>query len=131
MGGLPDRETTAMQWQLRDNDVRRPANLPEHIDRRLRYALSRFGNRIEKVIVFLHDHNGPKGGVDKVCRILVKVRGCGTVFAGVIDCDWFTTVDRATTRIGHNVSRQLDRLRRQQAGRSSGKPWAFAARGNA
>lgn len=119
-----------MKWQLKDNDVRRPKNLPDHIDRRLRYALARFANRIEKVIVFLHDHNGPRGGVDKVCRILVKVRGCGTVFAGVIDSDWTTAVDRATNRIGFNVARQVERLRRDHSGVSP-RRWTLAAGGGA
>lgn len=119
-----------MKWQLRESDIRRPKDLQEHIDRRLRYALSRFTDRIEKVIVFLHDHNGPRGGVDKVCRILVKVRGCGAVFAGVIDSDWVTAVDRATTRIGFNVARQVERLRRD---RSSGvtRRWTPMVRGGA
>lgn len=103
-----------MNWDLKDSGTQRPRALPEHIDRRLRFALARFGDRVERVVVFLKDLNGPKGGVDKVCRILVKVRGCGVAVAAVIDSDWVAAVDRATTRIGHNVSRDLDRLRRRQ-----------------
>lgn len=100
-----------MQWLLKDHGVDRPASLPGHIERRLRFALARFGVRIEKVIVFLQDRNGPRGGVDKVCRILTKVRGCGAIMATVADSDWTTAVDRATTRIGHTVSRQVGRMR--------------------
>ena len=105
-----------MKWDLKDAGTRRPTDLPEHIDRRLRFALSRFGNRVERVVVFLKDLNGPKGGIDKVCRILAKVRGCGITLAAVIDSDWVAAVDRATTRIGHNVSRELDRLHRRHGG---------------
>lgn len=108
-----------MNWLLKDQiadrngtqNSRRPADLPEHIERRLRFALARFGNRVERVVVFLQDRNGPKGGIDKVCRILAKVQGCGSVMAAVADADWTAAVDRATTRIGHTVARQIDRIR--------------------
>ncbi len=105
-----------MQWELKDSGTRRPKDLPEHIERRLRFALARFGNRVERVVVFLKDLNGPKGGIDKVCRILAKVRGCGVTLAAVIDSDWIAAVDRATTRIGHNVSREIERVRRRHGG---------------
>ncbi len=64
--------------------------------------------------MFLQDHNGSKGGIDKVCRILVKTRGHGMIVAAVIDSDWIVAVDRATTRIGHNVARQIARQRDRQ-----------------
>jgi putative sigma-54 modulation protein len=100
-----------MIWELKDKGVRRPKDLPEHIERRLRFALARFGERIQKTVVFLQDDNGPRGGIDKVCRILVKTRGHGMIVAAVVDADWIAVVDRATTRIGHNVARQIARQR--------------------
>lgn len=103
-----------MNWDLKDKGVRRPEHLPDHLDRRLQFALARFGGRVEKVTVFLHDRNGPKGGIDKVCRILAKVQGCGMLIAAVVDSDWIAAVDRATSRIGHTVSRQVSRLRDRQ-----------------
>ena len=103
-----------MKWLLKDQVSRRPTDLPDHIERRLRFALARFGDRVEKVIVFLQDRNGPKGGIDKVCRILAKVQGCGTIMATVADSEWQAAVDRATTRVGHTVSRRIGRLRERQ-----------------
>ena len=110
-----------MKWLLKHQGTRHPENLPDHIERRLRFALARFGDRVEKVIVFLQDRNGPKGGIDKVCRILAKVQGCGAIMATVADSDWTTAVDRATTRLGHTLSRQIGRLRdrRSQAFRAA------------
>jgi len=100
-----------MKWLLETDTAHLPHTIQDHVDVRLRYALARFGSRIERVTVFLRDRNGPKGGFDKVCRIMAKVRGCGEIVVGVIDTDWAIAVDRATTRIGHTVSRQLGRLR--------------------
>lgn len=104
-----------MIWALKDKGVSRPKDLPDHIERRLRFALSRFAVRIEKIVVFLQDHNGPKGGVDKGCRVLVKVRGCGVVMAAVADTDWVVAVDRAISRVGRSVGRQIERRRTRQA----------------
>lgn len=110
-----------MKWLLKHQGTPHPATLPDHIERRLRFALARFGDRVERVIVFLQDRNGPKGGIDKVVRILTKVQGCGSIMATVADSDWTAAVDRATTRIGHTLSRQIGRMRdrRIQACRTS------------
>ena len=110
-----------MKWLLKDQGTSYPATLPHHIERRLRFALVRFVDRVERVIVFLQDNNGPRGGVDKVCRILVKARGCGAIMATASNSEWTVAVDRAATRIGHTLSRQLGRLRdrRIQAYRTS------------
>lgn len=107
-----------MIWELKDKGLSRPKDLPDHIERRLRFALSRFDGRIQKVLVFLQDQNGPKGGIDKVCRVLVKTRDCGAVVAAVVDSDWMVAVDRATTRIGHAVARHIERLRDKHNPRS-------------
>jgi ribosome-associated translation inhibitor RaiA len=104
-----------MVWQLKDSGVRRPHDLPEYIERRLRHAIVRFGSRVEKVFVFLQDANGPRGGLDKICRILVKTRGCGVVVAAVADTDWYVAVDRATSRVGHSLGRHVARHRARQA----------------
>lgn len=99
-----------MKWFLKDQSIRSPADLPGHIERRLRFALVRFSPRLKRIVVFLQDRNGPKGGVDKVCRILAKVKGCGVVMATIVDSDWTAAVDRAARSVGHTVARQLDRL---------------------
>lgn len=88
-----------------------PAELVVHIERRLRFALSRFTGRIRRVNVFLADQNGPRGGIDKTCRILVRLADGGDVVAEVSDVDWVIAVDRATTRIGHSTGRQVERRR--------------------
>ncbi|MEI8378495.1 MAG: HPF/RaiA family ribosome-associated protein [Planctomycetota bacterium] len=100
-----------MLWELRTNGMEINPGLRDHIDRRLNFALSRFGSRVTKATVSLTDNNGPKGGVDKSCQIVVRLRGLGDVIADVVDTEWGVSVDRATTRIGHNVGRELERKR--------------------
>lgn len=88
-----------------------PAELVDHVDRRLHFALARFGPRIARATVALEDANGPRGGVDKTCRIVVRLRSGGDVVASVDDVDWHAAVDRATTRIGQSVGREVTRSR--------------------
>jgi ribosome hibernation promoting factor len=100
-----------MLWELHASGVETKSGLREYIERRLTFALSRFGSGVIKASVYLTDNNGPKGGIDKSCRIVVRLRGLNDAIAEVVDTDWPVTVDRATSRIGHNVSRALERRR--------------------
>jgi len=102
-----------MIWALRGSPASRPKDLPDHVERSLRFALARFGTWIDKVVVFLQDTNGVKGGIDKVCRVLVKTRGCGVITTAATDTTWVAAVDRATTKIGETVSQQIDQRRRK------------------
>lgn len=101
-----------MDHDLHTTGVKIEDDLKTHIDRRLDFALSRFGSRVLKTIVYLNDNNGPKGGLDKSCLIIVRLRGLKEVVAEIVDSDWPVAVDRATTRIGHSVSRELERKRK-------------------
>ncbi len=100
-----------MLWELHTSGVEADNGLREHIERRLTFALARFDDRVSKVAVTLTDNNGPKGGVDKSCQIVVRLRGLKDVVAEVVDTDWPVTIDRAASRAGHNVGRELERKR--------------------
>ena len=100
-----------MLWTLKNTVGPTSPELAAHIERRLRFALSKFSSRIRRVGVFLADQNGPRGGIDKTCRIIVQMRDGGDVVAEVSYVDWTIAVDRATTRIGHTTGRDLARRR--------------------
>ena len=114
-----------MLWNVKGVGGRNAPELATHVERRLRFALARFSGRIGRVNVFLADQNGPRGGVDKTCRIIVRLLDGGDVVAEVSDVDWAVAVDRATTRIGHTTGRELARRR---AGRRIGRPDAIDTR---
>lgn len=112
-----------MLWTLKQGRSRVPQELCDHIDRRLRFALARFGPRIARVVVSLDDVNGPRGGIDKACRIVVRLKNGGDVVASVEDVDWEVAIDRATTRIGHTVARDVSRMRAPRRIRPTLRTW--------
>lgn len=100
-----------MPWNVKSIGFEPNEELGRRIDTRLRYALARFGGRINRVVVYLNDLRGRTGSIDKSCRVLVKGRGFGVVMAAVIDSDWESAIDRAAARIGHTVARAIERSR--------------------
>ncbi len=84
----------------------------ERIERRLGFALGRFGDRIGRVAaVRLADVNGPRGGVDKRCRVVAELPGHAAVVVEEADADLNALIDRAADRLGEAVRRRLDRAR--------------------
>ncbi len=92
----------------------------EWIERRLLFALSRFGDRIRRVTALVEDINGPRGGVDQRCRIDVLLAPSKRIAAEATDADAFGAVSRAAERVARRVRDALDRNRTVRA-RSASK----------
>ena len=101
----------AMQIDIRARKIEVDEALRAHVDRRLRFALGRFGERIAKVTVRFEDANGARGGVDKQCQIDVALRPSGNVLVEDLDADLRAVVDRAADRAARAVQRDLQRRR--------------------
>jgi ribosome-associated translation inhibitor RaiA len=91
--------------------IRVRQDLRELVTRRLYFALGRFSPEIERVTARVGDVNGPRGGVDKRCRIVVKLKGLDCVTSDVHADDFEAAVAAATDRIGRSVARALERRR--------------------
>lgn len=83
------------------------AALRDHTERRLTFSLARFADRVRRVKVRLADVNGPRGGIDKRCRIQVTLNGLGEVVIEDTEADPFLAIGRAAERIGRNILRRL------------------------
>ena len=62
----------------------------------------------------LEDINGPKGGIDKQCRVLVNLKGGKTLKIEDVDADITVAVNRAADRLGHVISREIDKRREKR-----------------
>lgn len=86
------------------------------VERRLFFALSRFGGRVRAVSVRLVDLNGPRGGIDKKCTMSARLAPRGSVRAENRDSELPAAVDRAATRLARAVTRALERRRETAKG---------------
>ncbi len=85
--------------------------LRNHIERRLGFALSSRDDHIQRVLVWLSDINGPRGGADKWCHIQVVFTQFSDVMIKDTETDLYTAIDRAADRVGRTVARRLARQR--------------------
>jgi ribosome-associated translation inhibitor RaiA len=104
-----------MQLDMRGVNYQLDEPLKDHIERRAHFALERFAARIRKLTVRVTDVNGPRGGVDKHCRIAIDLIPSGTVMIEDRGKNPFSLVADMTKRAGRSVRRKLERRRRRRA----------------
>lgn len=100
-----------MKIEIRTRGFSLTPGLRAHVERRLEFALDRFGDRILRARVTLADVNGRRGGEDKRCRVEVRLRGGGVVQATVLDRDAYAAIAAAAHRVGRALARAADRER--------------------
>jgi len=107
-----------MQYRIHGQGVKITASLKRETERHLRFALSRFSPSIEQVGVRLIDVNGPRGGVDKRCRIVVTMKDADTIVVEAEDARMNAAISAAADRMGRTVARAVRRRREdgQRAG---------------
>lgn len=85
--------------------------LAGHTRRRLRFGLTRHTDRIQRVVVRLGDQNGPRGGVDKLCRVRVYLLDAPAAIISEIGTDMYAVIDRTVDRVTRAVVKHIDRSR--------------------
>src|SRR5690606_6445165 len=85
-------------------------SLKAYVKRRLNFALNSRYDNIQRVTVTLTDVNGPKGGEDKHCQVLVKLNGQKEVVIREQQADLYSAIDSAASRTSRTVTRRIERL---------------------
>ncbi len=117
-----------MQTDIRTQNVRLSEALRDYIDRRLRLALGRFAPRLSRLTIRLADLNGPRGGVDKSCRLGASLIPQGNVLITTTDVSLHAAIDRAVERLDRALVRVLKRRYAVNGRRESVRRW-FRSRG--
>ena len=100
-----------MRMMIRSLSAKLPETIVENIERLLQSALSRFESRIGSIQLTMRDINGPRGGVDQQCRLMVHLND-GTEFTiSEVQTSLFAAVARVADRVAHTVMRRLKRRR--------------------
>jgi hypothetical protein len=92
--------------------VRPAPGFPPHavalVNRRLEFALGRFGSRVRSLHVRLQDVNGQRGGVDKQCLISVRLeRPRRLIVVEDVAADLESAVSGAVERVSRTVARAI------------------------
>ena len=103
-----------MRFQIRGRNMTVGNLLRNQVEKRLQFALGRFEPRIRHVTVDLADITGPRGGVDKSCRIAVHLNRGRTLRMGLSGEELIPLVDCAADHIGQAIRRALQRWRDQR-----------------
>ncbi|MBX9681888.1 MAG: HPF/RaiA family ribosome-associated protein [Gemmataceae bacterium] len=85
----------------------------EWLRRRLQFALARWADRIDQVIAYLGDENGPRGGDDKTCRLLIFLPRTGRLTVHEQGADLRDIVSRAADSLAQTIDRRLKRQHRR------------------
>ncbi|HEU4592996.1 MAG TPA: HPF/RaiA family ribosome-associated protein [Steroidobacteraceae bacterium] len=88
----------------------RPAER-DYIRRKLGGKLGKYAISIERCSVRLEDDNGPRGGIDQLCRIKVVLRGLPSVVFESRNAALNAAVDTALSGVERAVRRTVQRRR--------------------
>lgn len=110
-----------MKLQLISQGFELTPALRRHVERRLAFALSRFGHEVSQVWARVADTNGPRGGVDKLVAVRVQGRHLQTIVVSDTDANLYAAIDRAADRVGRAIARALDRTHQRRHLRPDGR----------
>ena len=100
-----------MKLEVRGHQMLVSDAMRQHVERRLAFAIGRFAPRVRRTTVRLQDVNGPRGGVDKSCRIAVALPWSRDMVIEDADRDMYVAIDRAAERAARAIERHLARRR--------------------
>lgn len=100
-----------MHLQVNGLNITLTDNLLDHVDKRFRFALDRLEPMVGRVAVRLADQNGPRGGVDKECKVLVMMRNGDTIVLHEKGEEMMNVIDRASDKTKRLINRKIDKKR--------------------
>ena len=106
-----------MQVELRVQDTNLLEAFRGYIERKVRFALSRFGGQVGHVDVKVS--NDSRAGAVKTCRIFAEIKPFGWVSIRENGTDLHAVIDRAIGRLGRAFSRRLARAQELRFGRET------------
>jgi len=100
-----------MRVTIQTNGFEMTSALRSYTEHRLAIALGWAREHTHKLSVSLSDINGPRGGIDKRCKIQVQLGSGRAVIIENIEADLYVAIDRAVDRADRAVVRQVERAR--------------------
>ena len=100
-----------MKLIIRSGNLNGRTELATYINNRVTFAFSQCRHAVESASVALQDVNGPKGGIDKQCRVLVKPVGMERFGITERQSDVYQAIYNCLSRASQSLDRKLKRRR--------------------
>lgn len=100
-----------MKIEIKSQNIELNESLQKHIARQIEFGLGRLSNHIRKVTVRLSDTNGPRGGVDQYCQLIISLDQMPDVVIEDVASDQIFAINRAADRASRTVSRKVRQSR--------------------
>lgn len=100
-----------MKIEIISKNLELTDNLQRHISRQIEFGLGRLSSHIRKVSVRLSDINGPRGGVDQHCQLIISLDQLPDVLIEDVASDLMFAINRASDRASRTVSRKIRQSR--------------------
>ena len=79
------------------------------IQKRYAFCFSKFSEVVKKVVIYIEDINGPKGGVDKQCKVQVSLRRGDDVIVTEKQSILNKAIEKALQRSSYITMKKLKR----------------------
>ena len=93
-------------------DFEMTSAIDSFVRNQLTNAMARMDNEIIAVDVYMKDTNGPKGGLDKMTRIRVRLRNRQIITTETVHDNLYGSIKTGVRRTKRAVSRQLRKSQR-------------------
>ncbi|MBL8762858.1 MAG: HPF/RaiA family ribosome-associated protein [Phycisphaerae bacterium] len=100
-----------MEIRILDGAIKTSAAQHAYIVTRVTGAAGRLRDAPCTIDVRLTDLNGPKGGIDKRCAIVVTPPGLGTLRVEEQAADYYSAIDAAAAALKQSIARLLERTK--------------------
>ena len=81
--------------------------LSKYVKSKIQIMQSRYESKIISINVSLFDINGPKGGEDKCCKIVIKINGASSIVVQQTAEDLYNAINTCSRRARRAVKRQI------------------------
>ena len=98
-----------MRYHLRIRNLPDHAGLIAYVQRRARFALTRFAPVVAAVSASVGGQTGPRSEIDKLCRVTVRLHDGPSITVSCFDSDVRSAIDRAFARVERTVTRSMQR----------------------
>ena len=99
-----------MKLDIQARDFSLTDSIQTYVKERINYLFSARYDQIQRITVRLGDVNGPRGGVDKRCRVKITLPRLNEIVIEDLQTDLYVAISRAMERASRTVNRRLNRL---------------------